>query len=281
VAASRTATLPGSPAGTGNAAACHRGCRVPAPDVSLDPEDEHAPAARRPAATRTATPDRSTLGEYGDRVHDVTGNTYCGSMSELEPSKMRISDADRNKVAEILREAAGDGRIDLTELDERLDATYAAKTYAELVPITHDLAPVVHAAPSSISTAGRERAVAIMGGVERRGIWVVPRHFDVFCLMGGAELDLREATFSGPEVTLTINTFMGGANIIVNQTTNVVVHGVGIMGGFSAPRSDPGVRLTADSPTVHLKGVAIMGGVSVVRKRMPGEDKSPGWRYRH
>ena len=202
-------------------------------------------------------------------------------MSELEPSQMRISDADRNKVAEILREAAGDGRIDLTELDERLEATFAAKTYAELVPITHDLSPVVHAGGSSVVRVERERAVAIMGGVERHGNWVVPEHFSVFCLMGGAELDLREATFSAREVTLTINTFMGGANIIVNQATNVIVHGVGIMGGYSSPRSDPGLRLTADSPTVHLKGVAIMGGVSVVRKRMPGEDKTPGWRHRH
>jgi uncharacterized membrane protein len=202
-------------------------------------------------------------------------------MGELEPSKMRISDADRNKVAEILREAAGDGRIDLAELEERLEATYAAKTYAELVPITHDLASVVHSPGSAVAPVERERAVAIMGGVERRGIWVVPEHFNVFCLMGGAELDLREATFSAREVTLTINTFMGGANVIVNQSTNVVVHGVGIMGGYSAPRSDPGVRLTADSPTVHVKGVAIMGGVSVVRKRMPGEGKIPGWRHRH
>ena len=202
-------------------------------------------------------------------------------MSGLEPSRMRISDADRNKVAEILREAAGDGRIDLTELDERLDATYAAKTYAELVPITHDLAPAVTTNAAAVNSVQRERAVAIMGGVERRGVWTVPENFTVFCLMGGAELDLREARFSAPEVTLTINTFMGGANIIVNRSTNVIVHGVGIMGGYSAPRSDDEVQLTADSPTVHIKGVAIMGGVSVVRKRMPGEDKTPGWRYRH
>jgi len=120
-----------------------------------------------------------------------------------------------------------------------------------------------------------------MGGVERRGVWVVPEHFSVFCLMGGAELDLREATFSAREVTLTINTFMGGANVVVNPSTHVVVHGVGIMGGYSAPRSQPDLQVTADSPTVHIKGVAIMGGVSVVRKRMPGEDKTPGWRYRH
>jgi hypothetical protein len=134
---------------------------------------------------------------------------------------------------------------------------------------------------TSLAGVERERAIAILGGVERRGVWVVPEHFSVFCLMGGAEIDLREATFSTREVTLTINTFMGGANVIVNPATNVVVHGVGIMGGYSAPRSDPGLRLTADSPTVHVKGVAIMGGVSVVRKRMPGEDKTPGWRHRH
>jgi hypothetical protein len=194
---------------------------------------------------------------------------------------MRISDADRNKVAEILREAAGDGRIVFSELDERLDTTYAAKTYAELVPITHDLAPAAPTGGVIVPGHERERAVAIMGGVERRGVWAVPEHFTVFCLMGGAELDLRQATFAAREVTLTINTFMGGANIIVNRSTNVVVHGTGIMGGYSAPRSDPEVRLTAESPTVHVKGVAIIGGVSIVRKGMPGEDKTPGWRHRH
>ena len=52
---------------------------------------------------------------------------------------LRVSDADRNKVADLLRDAAGEGRIDLDELEERLEATYAAKTYADLVPITHDL----------------------------------------------------------------------------------------------------------------------------------------------
>ena len=56
-----------------------------------------------------------------------------------DPSRLRISDADRHQVAEVLRQAAGDGRIDLAELDERLEATYAAKTYGELVPITVDL----------------------------------------------------------------------------------------------------------------------------------------------
>ena len=52
---------------------------------------------------------------------------------------LRASDADRERIANVLREAAGDGRLTMAELDERLDAVYAAKTYAELEPITHDL----------------------------------------------------------------------------------------------------------------------------------------------
>jgi hypothetical protein len=201
-------------------------------------------------------------------------------MGELEPSRMRVSDAERDKVAEILREAAGDGRLGLDELDERLEATYAAKTYAELAPITHDLGLVAPTA-STLPAVERERAMAIMGGVERRGRWVVPEHFTVFCMMGGAELDLRQAQFSAREVTLTVNAFMGGATIIVNRSTHVIVEGTGIMGGYSPPRSGPDETLRADSPTVRVKGVAIMGGVDVVRKGMPGEDKTPGWRYRH
>lgn len=56
-----------------------------------------------------------------------------------DPSQMRISDSDRHKVSEVLREAAGEGRLDFEELDERLEATFAAKTYADLLPITGDL----------------------------------------------------------------------------------------------------------------------------------------------
>jgi hypothetical protein len=202
-------------------------------------------------------------------------------MGEIEPSRMRVSDADRNRVAEILREAAGDGRIDFTELDERLEATYAAKTHGDLVPITHDLAPVAPTRPPALPGGRHERAVAIMSGVDRRGAWAVPEHFTVLCVMGGAELDLREAQFPAGEVTLTINAFWGGANVVVNRSTRVVMEGTGIMGGYTGPESDADLQLTADSPVVRVRGVAIMGGVSVVRRPMPGEDTTPGWRRRH
>jgi hypothetical protein len=64
-------------------------------------------------------------------------------MSEREsgPPALRASDADRERVAAVLRDAGGDGRLDLEELDERLQAAYAARTHADLEPLTADLQP--------------------------------------------------------------------------------------------------------------------------------------------
>jgi hypothetical protein len=198
-----------------------------------------------------------------------------------DPSLLRISDADRHQVAEILREAAGDGRIDLDELDERLEATYAARTYADLVPITFDL-PVPGQQPTQapanpalvVQGPASENHVAILSGLDRRGVWVVPRQMSVFAMMGGADLDLREAQFAAQEVVITVNAFMGGAQITVGPHINVVVEGTGIMGGYSGPDNRTPAVIDANSPTVRVRGVAIWGGVSVDRKPMPGRKRS-------
>ncbi|MCW2780658.1 MAG: hypothetical protein JWR35_1107 [Marmoricola sp.] len=202
-----------------------------------------------------------------------------------DPAQLRISDEDRHKVSEILREAAGDGRIDLAELDERLEAAYAAKTYADLVPITLDLPaagpahplveqPTAHS-PSVVVSGGpdRQHGVAIMSGIERNGVWTVPKSYTITCFMGGAELDLRQANFAAQEVVLTVNAIMGGADITVNANTRVLMEGIGIMGGYSGPRDDDETHFDANSPTVRVRGIALMGGVSVSRKPMPGEDR--------
>ena len=193
----------------------------------------------------------------------------------LEPDRasMRISDDDRHRIAEILREAAGEGRLDIDELDERLEATYAARTYADLVPITHDLPVPASSAQSARSPSPvvpgptAERHVAILGGFDRKGAWVVPRQLTIFALMGGADLDLREAKFAAQEVTITVNCFMGGAQITVGPHVNVVMEGTGIMGGYSGPGRRVPAELDDSSPTVRVRGVAIWGGVSVERKR--------------
>jgi hypothetical protein len=209
-----------------------------------------------------------------------------GELERPDPARLRISDEERHKVAEILREAAGEGRIDLEELDERLEATYAAKTYADLVPITLDLPahrdqpagptrPTAPAGSSPLVVPGpaSEHHLAIMSGLDRRGVWIVPEHMTVVALMGGANLDMREAKFAAREVVLTVNAFMGGAEIIVSPHVNIVIEGVGIMGGYSGPSSLVRAELDESSPTVRIRGVAIWGGVSVKRKQMPGQSR--------
>ncbi|WP_310964875.1 DUF1707 SHOCT-like domain-containing protein [Nocardioides terrisoli] len=193
----------------------------------------------------------------------------AGPLEPLEPSQQRISDADRNRVAELLRVAAGDGRIDLTELDERLEATYAAKTYAELVPITGDLPTQSSGSTDPVpsgAAASSERHLAILGGFDRGGRWVVPAQMSVVAVMGGTQIDMRDAQFSAREVVVDLHVVMGGAEIVVNPGTNVVIEGTGIMGGFSGPTSRIPLELTADSPTVRVRGFAFWGGVSVARK---------------
>src|SRR3954465_8638478 len=109
-----------------------------------------------------------------------------------DPRQLRISDSERHQGAEILREAAGEGRLDLDELDQRLEATYAARTYADLVPITLDLPthphqrPVARPAatsPQVVPGADKESHFAILSGLSRKGAWVVPRQMTILAMM--------------------------------------------------------------------------------------------------
>jgi hypothetical protein len=198
-----------------------------------------------------------------------------------EPRNLRASDADRERVANVLREAAGDGRLTMDELDERLDAVYAAKTYAELEPITHDLpgagatyvpasAPVSAGDPARFGGVGTSSgAVAIMGGFSRKGDWTIPKDFTAFCLMGGGEIDLREARFAEREVAIHIVAIMGGCEIIVPEDATVRVTGVGIMGAFDHSTAGSG---TPGGPVITVNGLAIMGGVDV-KRRPPKKSK--------
>jgi Domain of unknown function (DUF1707)/Cell wall-active antibiotics response 4TMS YvqF len=197
-------------------------------------------------------------------------------MSELsgpaDHGLMRVSDSDREQAAEVLREAAGHGRITMDELDERLELAYAAKTYADLAVVTRDLPqagqPAAAAArPGAVSRIGGTPrstfSVAVLSGARRMGRWVVPRKYVAVAVMGGIELDLSDAQFSEPEVTLHAYTVMGGIEITVPDDVEVDVSGLAFMGGFDHNASGPGAP---GAPRVRVLGCAVMGGVEVRRK---------------
>jgi Domain of unknown function (DUF1707) len=193
---------------------------------------------------------------------------------------LRVSDADREQAAEVLRQAAGDGRISFDELDQRLDAAYKARTYGDLTEVTADLPAPGEPPPGPVATApgtfppariggepGAGVSVAILGGVDRGGAWVVPPRHSVVAVLGGVQLDLREARFSQREVTIDVFTLMGGVDITVGDDVEVDVSGVGIMGGFDHRATGPGLP---GAPRVRVVGLALMGGVHVSRKPPTG-----------
>lgn len=196
--------------------------------------------------------------------------------------ELRASDADRERVAEVLRDAVAEGRLDMEEFGERLDAVYRARTYGELAPLTRDL-PVGPVAVPKVDMVKKSEVaegswadrivggegsssggVAVMSGFQRKGRWTVPRRFNAFAFWGGGEIDLRDAVFADREVVINCVAIMGGMQVTVPPGVEVVVRGLGIMGGFD--HREEGVPGDPGAPRVIVTGFAFWGGVGVERK---------------
>ncbi|MGH3620278.1 MAG: DUF1707 SHOCT-like domain-containing protein [Sciscionella sp.] len=178
--------------------------------------------------------------------------------------ELRASDADRERVAQILHKAMGEGRLDMGELEERLATLYAAKTVGELATLTADL-PMPSAHPPAVSgriggTPTSSTSIAILSGADRRGPWVVPPRYTAVAIMGGVDLDLTEARFAERETVIYVVAIMGGVDIVVPEDVNVRVDGVGILGAFDNRASS---QAPEGSPLVRITGIALMSGVDV------------------
>ena len=197
---------------------------------------------------------------------------------------LRVSDADRHAVADILREAAGEGRLDIDELEERLEETYRAKTYADLEPITRDL-PVAGQMPPAAAPAaavpvvyGRgdasDSASAFLSNVQRKGVWMVPQHLSVNAVLGDADIDLREAHYAAREVVINATSILGSVKVTVPPHVHVIVEGNGILGDFKEPSAKVPEVLSSDSPVVRVRGVAVLGDVTVRRRGPRGPKRT-------
>ncbi|MET7368047.1 DUF1707 domain-containing protein [Streptomyces sp. NPDC005566] len=203
-----------------------------------------------------------------------------------ERPDMRASDAERERVAETLREAVAEGRLEMDEFEQRLDATYKARTHGELEPIVRDLpvpgtavAPLggsspVRAAGTSVDWSRRigrpatsSGGFAFWGGFSRKGRWTVGRTFTAFAMWGGGEIDLREADFEERDIVIRCFAIMGGLQVKVPPNVHLHVNGIGVMGGFDEQTKDADFGDPApDAPRVRVTGFALMGGVGVDRK---------------
>lgn len=183
--------------------------------------------------------------------------------ADVPPAGMRASDADRDRVVDLLRTAAADGRLTPEELGQRAAAAYSARTFGELAIVTSDLA---------------ERAQDVIrigqrgGSVRRAGRWVVPRRLELRSSWSDVMLDFTGAVIGHDTLRIDLN-MRGGSLVLVARTgmavtadALVVRHGdVDI-----SPSTGPGpVTLR-----VQLAGRMRYGWVEARRLVRPGSDEN-------
>ncbi|MDJ1131046.1 DUF1707 SHOCT-like domain-containing protein [Streptomyces iconiensis] len=211
-------------------------------------------------------------------------------MTEELP-EIRASDAEREQTAEVLRDALAEGRLGMDEFQERLDGAYEARTHGQLVKLVRDLpspqgeegrdTSLVLPGSAPAAPAGKRRwteriggtgtsrwGIGLLGGFSRKGGWTVPRNFTSVTVMGGGQIDLRNARFEDRVVVIRCFALWGGVQVVVPEGIEVEVRGVGIMGGFDSSANSHG---EPGAPRVIVTGLAVMGGVATEQKPAPGE----------
>ena len=203
--------------------------------------------------------------------------------------QQRPGQTRRQETIDALCDAFARDEMELADFERRVEAAHRAESTAELDRLLSDLRPRPVPAragrgPAVESSALGRRAVAlpgqvrprevvagIMGGSTRSGRWTPARRVTAIGVMGGVELDFREAVLAPGVTEVHAFAFWGGVEIIAPPDVRVECTGVGIMGGFDH-REDASSTHDVNTPVLRVTGVAIMGGVEV-RVRYPGETR--------
>lgn len=195
---------------------------------------------------------------------------------------------ERERVLARLSDAFAHDALDVDEFERRLTIAHRATTAAELAELASDLpaAPAIEAGKPAPATAlvpagnvrATDRILAIMGGAARKGPWTPPRKLRVTTLMGGVELDFREARLAAGVTEIEVTSIMGGLHVLVPPGLSVEIGGTAIMGGFDHMERAP-AEPDPDRPVLRIHGLAIMGGVHV-ETRLAGENERAARRRR-
>lgn len=186
---------------------------------------------------------------------------------------LRASDADRDRVAEILREALAEGRLDPEEHAERIDTVYRAKTMGELEPVLRDLPAAGGSRPQPDSggyahgpgaPVPDQTLVAIFSASVRKGRWQAPARINAFALFGSVEIDLTEAVFPQQQVRINATSIFGSVDIRVPENITLRSNGSGVLGSFEVQTND---AEDPDAPQVLVNGLAVLGSVDARPKR--------------
>jgi Domain of unknown function (DUF1707)/Cell wall-active antibiotics response 4TMS YvqF len=181
---------------------------------------------------------------------------------------MLVSDAERDAALKILGDNAAVGRLSLDELEDRCDRALTVRTRGELSALTKDLPKDAGLLPSpaaALAEARRtiRRTVAIAGAASRRGRFRVAGSLSAVAVMGGDNIDLREAEIDGGELAIRVCSVLGVVNVYVPDTMEVQLGGFSILGannqtGRHRPRQ-------AKAPLIRVHGFNLIGRTNIFR----------------
>lgn len=191
--------------------------------------------------------------------------------------ELRASDADRDRIADILRDALAEGRLTADEHAERVEGVLAAKTVGELEVFIRDL-PAAHTgrstagyaamsdrpSPGAIPVDPDEHLVAVFSSSVRRGRWRAGRRIHAYAIFGSVEMDLSEALFEYRQVMIKAVSIFGSVEIRVPENVSLRGSGGGVLGSFEVDTLDSG---DPDAPVIHVDGLAVLGSVEARPRR--------------
>ena len=190
----------------------------------------------------------------------------------VTPGQLRASHEDRDRVVELLRVAAGDGRLTAEELDERLGVALTARTYDQLAALVKDLpaaAGVVAGAPAP-EAKDLVRIDCHSSAIKREGPWVVPRRMEIRVTSGSVMLDFTQAVITQPSLRIDAEVHSGSLTLITKPGVVVDTDDVSVHSGAT--------KVAAASPAVPvILRVQVSGtvGSGVIRVRPPRRPKQP------
>ncbi|WP_330338033.1 DUF1707 SHOCT-like domain-containing protein [Streptomyces sp. NBC_00557] len=196
--------------------------------------------------------------------------------TEAPVSELRASDADRDRIAGILREALAEGRLTADEHAERVEGVLAAKTVGELDVFIRDL-PAAHQRPAPAYTPVPPRptpgaipheadanVVAVFSSAVRRGRWRAGRRIHAYSVFGSVEIDLSEAIFEYQQVVIKAVSVFGDVQIRVPENVSLRGTGGGVLGNFEVDTLD---SVDSQAPVVYVDGWAVLGNVEARPRR--------------
>ena len=178
--------------------------------------------------------------------------------------ELRASYEDRDKVAEQLRVAAGDGRLSADELDQRLEAALTARTYGELAALTADLPGVAKVEPA-VPVARPQRAVARIdigsASLKREGQWDVPQQLEVRVGSGKVVLDFTQVTVPHSHIEIDADVRSGSLLIVTRPGMEVDATDVSIRHGEVKVRSPWGTQVPT-TLAIRVTGQVSSGNIT-------------------